>query len=203
MKFKRFEMPIFCGEKPDAWVYEAETYFDMHSLTELEKVKVSICTFDPDTVDWFRYAHNRKAILTWPELKKRIFDRFRPSQEGNLMSRFLAIKQETTVAEFRKRFEFFPATIPGLAEEVMENTFLSGLCLAIRAEVISRRPVGLDEIMKEAQLVEDRNLAIELAWEEIRPKTESASRPAANTKQLPWGSTGPGASDCYRKNEWA
>lgn len=93
LKFNRFEMPVFCGEKPDAWVYKAETYFDIHSLTELEKVKISICSFDPDTVDWFRYAHNRKAILTWTELKQRIFYRFRPSQERNLTSRFLAIKQ--------------------------------------------------------------------------------------------------------------
>lgn len=85
LKFKRFEMTIFCGEKPDAWVYKAETYFDMHQLSKFEKMKVSICSLDPDTVDWFRYAHNRKAILSWSELKARIFNRFRPSQEGNLM----------------------------------------------------------------------------------------------------------------------
>lgn len=141
-------MPTFCGEKPDAWVYKAETYFDMHQLTELEKVKVAICSFDSDTVDWFRHAHNRKPILNWPELKQRMFDRFRPSQEGNLMSRFLGVKQETTVAEFRKRFEIFSAPLPNLAEEVLENTFLNGLCAVVRAEVISRRPVVLKRLCK-------------------------------------------------------
>lgn len=88
LKFKRFEMPAFCGEKTDAWVYKVETYFYMHHLTELEKVKISICSFDYDIVDWFRYAHNRKAILTWPELKQRLFNQFRPSHEESLMAWF-------------------------------------------------------------------------------------------------------------------
>lgn len=30
LKFKRFEMPIFYGEKSDVWVYKAETYFEIH-----------------------------------------------------------------------------------------------------------------------------------------------------------------------------
>lgn len=138
LKFKRIEMPVFCGEKSNAWVYKAVTYFDVHRLTELEKVEISICSFDPNTVDWFRYAHKRKAILSWQEMKQRIFDRFQPSQEGNLMSRFLSIKQETTVAEYRKRCEIFSAPVPGLVEEVLENTFLNRLCATVKAEVISR-----------------------------------------------------------------
>lgn len=70
------------------------------------------------------------------------------------------------------KFEIYSTPIPGLAEEVLENTFLNGLCPAVRAEVISRRPCSLEEIMEEAQLVEDRNLAMDIALSEIKSKLD-------------------------------
>lgn len=165
LKFKRLEMPVFNGEHPDSWVYRAETYFEMHYLTEREKVKVSVISFEPDIVDWFCWANKRRRIKSWEELKSRLFSRFRPPQEGTLMARFLALKQDGTVAEFRKKFEIYSAPIPHVAEDVLENSFLNGLKPQIRADVLSRRPIGLEEIMEEAQLVEDRNIAISLSEE--------------------------------------
>lgn len=83
------------------------------------------------------------------------------------MARFLSIKQDGSLEDYRQKFEMYSAPLPGLSEEVMENTFLNGLIPELRAEVISRRPEGLDEILLEAQLVDDRNYAIRLAVEEM------------------------------------
>lgn len=44
---------------------------------------------------------------------------------------------------------------------------MNGLSLEIKAKVMSRHPVGLDECMVEAQVVNDRNLALKLAEEEL------------------------------------
>lgn len=52
--------------------------------------------------------------------------------------------------------------------------------------------------MKEAQLVKDRNLAFEIAWEDIRPKTGLASRSTINPKSLPWSSTEPDSKTTRR-----
>lgn len=54
-----------------------------------------------------------------------------------------------------------------MTEDVLEGTFLNGLRSAVRAEVISRRPVGLEDMMEHAQMVEDRDLAKILAAEEL------------------------------------
>lgn len=95
-----------------------------------------------------------------------MFKVFRPTQEGSLCARFLAIKQEGSVANYNKKFVMFSAPLPHLTEEVLENTYLNGLRLPIRAEVIGRRPVGLEDIMEQAQMVEDRDLAVKLAEDE-------------------------------------
>ncbi|TYK19856.1 ty3-gypsy retrotransposon protein [Cucumis melo var. makuwa] len=40
-KFKKIEMPVFTGEDPDSWLFRAERYFQIHKLTESEKMLVS------------------------------------------------------------------------------------------------------------------------------------------------------------------
>lgn len=50
---------------------------------------------------------------------------------------------------------------------MLESTFLNGLQAPIRVEVISRRPCRLEEIMEQAHMVEDRDLAVRLAAEEL------------------------------------
>lgn len=45
---------------------------------------------------------------------------------------------------------------------MLENTFLNGLKPVVKAVVVRRRPTGLEEIMTEAQLNEDRDIAIQM-----------------------------------------
>lgn len=50
-KYKRREMLIFKRDHPDSWVYRAEHYFEIHELTNEEKIKVAIISFDHNLVD--------------------------------------------------------------------------------------------------------------------------------------------------------
>ncbi|TYK03052.1 Retrotransposable element Tf2 [Cucumis melo var. makuwa] len=45
-KFKKIEMPVFIEEDPDSWLFRAERYFQIHKLSESEKVLVSTVSFD-------------------------------------------------------------------------------------------------------------------------------------------------------------
>lgn len=164
-KFKRLEMPIISGENPDSCLFRVVRYFEIHQLTKWEKITAAIISFDEYVVNWYRWSHNRKKIKSWEDLKAQMFKRFRPSQEGSLCARFLAIKQEESVAEYIKKFEVYLASLSKLPETVLENTFLNGLKPTVKAAFVSRRPIGLEEIMLEAQLIEDRDLAIKPATE--------------------------------------
>lgn len=182
-KLKRLEMPVFTGKNPDSWLFRAETYFEIHQLTDEEKIKVSIVSFDEWVVDWYHWAHNRKKFRDWADLKARLFKRFRPTQEGSLCERLLSIKQESTVAEYIHTFEIYSAPLPKMPDSVLENTFLNGLKPVIKAAVKSRRPVGLEEIMIQAQLIEDREMAIKLAeeWGEWGPNAEPTRGESSKT----------------------
>lgn len=49
-----------------------------------------------------------------------------------------------------------------MLETLLEITYLNELKSTVRAIVVSRRPIGLEKIMTEAQLIEDRDVTIQL-----------------------------------------
>ncbi|KAA0041915.1 uncharacterized protein E5676_scaffold306G001100 [Cucumis melo var. makuwa] len=68
-----------------------------------------------------------------------------------------------------------------MAESVLRDAFLTGLEPALQAEVVSRHPQTLEECMKAAQLVNDRNLALKLSRAELGIQKSKGGEPA-NTK---------------------
>lgn len=58
-------------------------------------------------------------------------------------------------------FEELSASLPDLAENILESTFFNGLNPVIRVEVLCMRPVGLEEIMYTTQLIKDKQSAFQ------------------------------------------
>lgn len=57
-----FKRPFFTGVNPDSWLFRAERYFEIHQLSEWEKITETIISFDEYVVDWYQWPHNRKII---------------------------------------------------------------------------------------------------------------------------------------------
>ena len=70
-------------------------------------------------------------MSSWDELKSCLLDRFRLSYEGSQCERFLVMRQEGSVREFRQAFEALAFALPGLSEHVLEGVFINGLRLEI------------------------------------------------------------------------
>lgn len=159
-KFKKLEMPVFSEVDFDDWMFQAERYFDIHHLSDSEKATVSVISFTGKALAWYRWNDGRPPFRDWGDLKLRLFTRFGSSKNKSLCAKFLAIKQEGTVEEYIEAFETTAAPLPHLTEEILENAFINGLDPVISTEVLCWELVGLEKLMRKAQLVEDR----ELAW---------------------------------------
>ncbi|KAL0545306.1 hypothetical protein IC582_015184 [Cucumis melo] len=157
-KFKKVEMPVFAGEDPDSWLFRAERYFQIHKLSDSEKMLVSTISFDGPALNWYRSQEEREKFTSWLNLKERLLVRFRSSRDGTILGKFLRVKQESTVDDYRNLFDKLVAPLSDVPDPVVEDTFMNGLFPWIRAEVILCRPKGLAEMMEFAQLVENREI---------------------------------------------
>ena len=128
-------MPVFTGNDPDSWLFRADRYFQIHKLTDAEKMTVSVISFDGPTLDWFRSQEQHNKFTDWSNLKSKLLERFRSIREGSLYDKIFAIKQTTTVEEYQNLFDRLVAPLSNLSDKVLEKTFMNGLFPWIRAEV--------------------------------------------------------------------
>ncbi|KAL4012849.1 hypothetical protein IC575_024994 [Cucumis melo] len=119
---------------------------------------VSTISFDGPALNWYRSQEEREKFTSWANLKERLLVRFRSSQDGTILGRFLRVKQESTVDDYRNLFDKLVAPLSDVPDPVVEDTFMNGLFPWIRAEVRICRPKGLAEMMEFAQLVENREI---------------------------------------------
>ena len=98
-------MSVFEGGNPEGWVFRAKRFFSMHHLTKAEKIDVAALSFDSEALAWFQWENGRQRMNRWGELKSRLLEQFWLTKEGSLCEKFLSLKQEGTMREFRQVFE--------------------------------------------------------------------------------------------------
>ena len=101
--------------------------------------------------------------MNWNGSRVGIFEakvvvRFQTIWDGTLLGRFLTIKQETTVGEYRNHFDKYLAPVAFLQTIVLEETFMNGLSPWHKSEVKMLEPIGLAEMMKLALKIENREM---------------------------------------------
>lgn len=84
---------------------------------------------------------NHIEVVYWNNLKFQMLICFRPSQEANICACFLAIQQDSTMANYYRRFEEMVAPLVGLTEDVLKSTFIKKLH-TIRLKFYVWRPYG-------------------------------------------------------------
>lgn len=75
-------------------------------------------------------------------------ERFHPSQDGSILEKFLPLKQEGTIKEYRRRLEVLADPLPEISDDVMEVKFINELKAPITSEVRILKPRGLSHIME-------------------------------------------------------
>lgn len=86
-------------------------------------------------MNWFQWVDDQAPFPYWRAFHSALLQRFGQAQNGDPTEHLLSIKQETTVAEYRARFEPFVATARGLPDTIFWGAFLNGLREEIRTDV--------------------------------------------------------------------
>lgn len=130
-KFKKVKMPIFEGSDPDSWIFCADRYFQIHQLSEAEKLNVAVISFEGEAIEWYRAMEECKPFEGWPDLKERLLS----ARDDSVCGQFMAIKQDSRVVAYWQKFFRLVALHTHLTNEVLENIFMNELNLVIKDEV--------------------------------------------------------------------
>lgn len=144
---RRLEMPLFIGADPKGWVFRADRYFTVNEVEEEERVVVALVCMEGRALGWFQWADTQDPFRSWRDVRAAVLRRFGQMGEGHRAEQLMALRQKSTVADFRDEFEARAAQIRGVPAMIFRGAFLHGLREDIRAELKMHRPNSLYDIM--------------------------------------------------------
>ena len=89
---------MFDGEGADSWIFQAEQYFSINRLTEMEKLEATGVCFEGVAQAWLRFEEQSHAFTSWEELKKQLLNRLVGLQDGSILHHFFAVQQQGSMA---------------------------------------------------------------------------------------------------------
>ncbi|XP_020089539.1 uncharacterized protein LOC109711035 [Ananas comosus] len=201
--FKKFNPPIFDGEKIDAavveaWVDSMETLFE--DIYSLEKDKVPLathCLEKAAKVWWKRVKWDRSSDLApilWEEFRRALFANYFPDTEKRkLQEKFRKLKQgDQSVGEYEREFSHIIDYVPDVVRDDRDraNWFVHGLRPGIhRAVQILKLPTFAEAF--------DRALWAEQGYAHEHKEREAAAE--AKDKSKKWAAGGTGGRPSAKK----
>ncbi|KAJ9561372.1 hypothetical protein OSB04_006532 [Centaurea solstitialis] len=160
VKGRKLEIPSFDGTDPDGWILRAERYFTLNKLNQEERIDISFIAFEGDALKFFQWENKRRSITKWEDLKSLLLRQFRSLASGSLYEQFLAIKQVSSIDDYRRRFVELAAPLDGIPDQIFLSQFINGLDVVIKAELHLLNPSTLGEAMEMASKIELKNKLI-------------------------------------------
>ncbi|OIT32915.1 hypothetical protein A4A49_58387, partial [Nicotiana attenuata] len=68
----RMELRRFRGGNPEAWVLEAERYFEFYSIADEFKLSLASSYLDVEALEWFRWLYQNKQFVDWKHFTKKL-----------------------------------------------------------------------------------------------------------------------------------
>ena len=153
---KKLELPDFDGKNPDDWIFRVDKCFSVNQTEEEEKLTQAMASMVGCAVTWLRMIQDRDELLDWRDFKMKLRRRFKPSRGGTILSQMLRLRQTGTISEYREQFEELSAEVPHVPNDVLEEIFLHGMKRSLREQVVRLRPMGMDEIVDTAKIIEEQ-----------------------------------------------
>ena len=112
--------------RTDGWLFRAKRYFEINRLTPAEKLRAAVVCLEGEALAWYYYEDGRRGFRG-TDFREMLLERFRTSQEGTLLDQLFALRQSSSVLDFRRRFKVLSAPLKEVVDAVLESAFMNGL----------------------------------------------------------------------------
>ncbi|KAG5607221.1 hypothetical protein H5410_028713 [Solanum commersonii] len=86
----------FRGENPEAWIVQAEHYFNFYKIEEYQKFIVVSHYLDGETLRWYQWLFRNNQLSNWPHFADKVRIWFKQKGYESAARRFVNLRQVPT-----------------------------------------------------------------------------------------------------------
>ncbi|KAH0686320.1 hypothetical protein KY284_016873 [Solanum tuberosum] len=91
----------FRGKNPEAWIVQAEHYFDFHKIEEDQKLNVASFYLDGEALKWYQWLFRNNQLIDWSHFADKVRIRFKQKGFESTGGRFANFEHVTYVTEYQ------------------------------------------------------------------------------------------------------
>ncbi|WMV27532.1 hypothetical protein MTR67_020917 [Solanum verrucosum] len=103
------ELGQFRGENPEAWIFQAERYFDFYGIAKMHKLTLASFYLNGEALEWYQWLFCNKQLAGWDHFVDKLLIRFR-SRTSDKQREFLPIPRNKN----HRTVEYSQAISPSL-----------------------------------------------------------------------------------------
>ncbi|XP_041009475.1 uncharacterized protein LOC121253540 [Juglans microcarpa x Juglans regia] len=151
----KLEFPSFDGTDPAGWIFKASHYFDFHQTLGAHRLLMASYHMNGEALVWYQDAADTGQFTCWQTFIQALQLRFGPTAYDDPMEDITRLKQTSSVAEYKARFEALSNRLKRLPDSHKLSCFLSGLRDEIRLPLRMFKPVNLNAAFGLARIQEE------------------------------------------------
>lgn len=98
------EFGRFRGENAEAWIFQAERYFDFYKIAEDQHLSLASFYLYIDVLEWYRWLFRNMQHVDWEHLAAKVRIRYHQKGLESAVGRLTKLWKTTTVLDFQTRF---------------------------------------------------------------------------------------------------
>ncbi|WMV09979.1 hypothetical protein MTR67_003364 [Solanum verrucosum] len=99
------ELGRFRGDNLEAWIFQAERYFDFYRIEEDQRLTMASFFLDGEALEWYRWLFRNNQLVDWPHFAEKVRIGFKQTGLESAGGRLAKLRQVTTVSDLQGRFE--------------------------------------------------------------------------------------------------
>jgi hypothetical protein len=147
--------PKFDGGEPSEWIYKANQYFFVYNTPPEFKNLQASYNMEGKALVWFQDLFHSGQLPNWDALTQALLERFGSSAYDDPMESLTRLRQQTSVEDYKGKFEILSNRLRDFSEGYKLSCFLSGLKEEIRLPVRMFAPKMLLAAYGLAKIQED------------------------------------------------
>ncbi|KAH0714558.1 hypothetical protein KY284_007463 [Solanum tuberosum] len=104
-KYTSINFGRFCGDNPEAWILQAEHYFEFYEIAEKYKLSLASWYLDGEALEWYLWLFQNKQLADWKHFTAKVMIRFCKQHLESQRCYLLNNQQVTSVIDYQSRFE--------------------------------------------------------------------------------------------------
>ena len=135
--FPKMDFLKFDGEFPRLWRDQCEVYFEVYAVHPSLKTRFATLNFKGAVVTWLQTVQRTGRNVDWDRLCELVMEKFDKHQYQQLLKKFEALRQKSSVEEYQAEFERLAQGLVLYNSGYDDTYFMTQFVVGLKDEILA------------------------------------------------------------------